>query len=71
MSETAALSAPWQRTPAYVRAFVAERLVVPLHNDDGRYRVLTAAEGEVVLQAVFDLLAEDEFVGGVQELPHA
>lgn len=65
---TGELPPEWQAVNDYVRAFVAERVKTALHNQDGRYRRLAEAEGEVALQAIFDLLAEAEFLEAVKAL---
>jgi hypothetical protein len=62
MVDTPELPAEWQAINDYCRAFVAERVRIKLHNQDGRWRALTQAEGEIALQAIFDLLAEQPFL---------
>lgn len=67
--KTAPLPVEWQTLLAYVRSFVAERRHAKLHNADGLHRRLIDIECEIALQAVLDLLAEQEFIGLVRGLP--
>lgn len=68
MVDTAPFPPEWQHATDYCRAFVAERVRAKLHNQDGRWRALTQAEGEIALQAIFDLLSEAEFIAAVKAL---
>ena len=69
MVDTAPFPPEWQHATDYCRAFVAERVLAKLHNQDGRWRALTQAEGEIALQALMDILAEQEFLDAVKALP--